>query len=210
MCWRAFERNFYTLNRGIAQAVPLFSPELSNNIENLETFHYLYRMKYTEAKEELIQAWGNLGYSWGLNKTMGQIHALLMVSANPLSTEDIMQELSISRGNANMNIRALLDWGIISRVSMPGERKEYFKPEKDIWSLARQVARERRKRELEPVLKVLREVEHAQGDGSEDAKEFKRVVKELKSFAEKSDDLLETFIRAEESWFWNTVLKLMK
>jgi DNA-binding transcriptional regulator GbsR (MarR family) len=167
-------------------------------------------MKYTEAKEELIQAWGNLGYSWGLNKTMGQIHALLMVSANPLSTEDVMQELSISRGNANMNIRALLDWGIISRVSMPGERKEYFKPEKDIWSLARQVARERRKRELEPVLKVLRDVENAQSDGSEDAKEFKRVVKELKGFAEKSDDLLETFIKAEESWFWNTVLKLMK
>jgi len=167
-------------------------------------------MKYTEAKEQLIQAWGNLGYSWGLNKTMGQIHALLMVSANPLSTEDIMAELSISRGNANMNIRALLDWGIVSRISMPGERKEFFKSEKDIWELARQVARERRKRELEPVLKVLREVENIQNDGTEDAKEFKKVVKELKNFAEKSDNLLETFIRAEESWFWNTILKIMK
>jgi DNA-binding transcriptional regulator GbsR (MarR family) len=113
-------------------------------------------MRYTEAKEQLIQAWGNLGYSWGLNKTMAQIHALLMISPKALPTEDIMQELSISRGNANMNIRALLDWGIISRVSVPGERKEYFKSEKDIWSLARQVARERRKRELEPILKVLR------------------------------------------------------
>ena len=66
-------------------------------------------MKYTAAKEELIQAWGNLGYSWGLNKTMAQIHALLLISPKALSTEDIMQELSISRGNANMNIRALLD-----------------------------------------------------------------------------------------------------
>jgi len=176
----------------------------------LKTFGRFVRMKYTEAKEELIQAWGNLGYSWGLNKTMAQIHALLMISPKPLSTEEIMQELSISRGNANMNIRALLDWGIISRILIPGERKEYFKSEKDIWSLARQVAKERRKRELEPILRVLREVNDVQSDGSEETKELKRVVKDLKNFAEKSDGLLETFIKSEESWFWNVVLKLMK
>lgn len=167
-------------------------------------------MKYTEAKEELIQAWGNLGYSWGLNKTMAQIHALLMISSKPLPTEEIMQELNISRGNANMNIRALLDWGIISRVSIPGERKEFFKSEKDVWTLARQVARERRKRELEPILKVLKEVNDVPNDGSEETKEFKKTVKDLKNFAEKSDNLLETFIRAEESWFWNAMLKLLK
>jgi DNA-binding transcriptional regulator GbsR (MarR family) len=167
-------------------------------------------MKYAEAKDELIQAWGNLGYSWGLNKTMAQIHALLMISPKPLSTEDIMTDLSISRGNANMNIRALLDWGIISRVSVPGERREYFRSEKDVWALARQVARERRKRELEPIIKVLREVNDVQSDGTEESKEFRKVVKELKNFAEKSDGLLGTFIKAEESWFWNTVLKMMK
>jgi DNA-binding transcriptional regulator GbsR (MarR family) len=167
-------------------------------------------MKYTEAKEELIQAWGNLGYSWGLNKTMAQIHALLMISTRPLSTEEIMLELNISRGNANMNIRALLDWTIISRILVPGERKEYFKSEKDIWSLARQVARERRKRELEPILKILREVNDVPADGTEETKEFRKVVKDLKNFAEKSDGLLETFIKAEESWFWNTITKLLK
>jgi DNA-binding transcriptional regulator GbsR (MarR family) len=167
-------------------------------------------MKYAEAKQELIQAWGNLGYSWGLNKTMAQIHALLMVSPKALSTEEIMDELSISRGNANMNIRALLDWGIVSRISVPGERKEYFKSEKDVWALARQVARERRKRELEPIIKVLRDVSEVQADSTEQTKEFKKVVKELKGFAEKSDALLETFIKAEESWFWNSIMKLMK
>jgi DNA-binding transcriptional regulator GbsR (MarR family) len=167
-------------------------------------------MKYSEAKGELIQAWGNLGYSWGLNKTMAQIHALLMISPKALSTEEIMEELSISRGNANMNIRALLDWGIVSRISVPGERKEYFKSEKDVWALARQVARERRKRELEPIIKVLRDVNEVQGDSTEQTKEFKKVVKELKGFAEKSDALIETFIKAEESWFWSSVMKLMK
>jgi DNA-binding transcriptional regulator GbsR (MarR family) len=167
-------------------------------------------VKYKEAKEELIQAWGNLGYSWGLNKTMAQIHALLMISPKPLSTEEIMEALNISRGNANMNIRALLDWHIIYRISVAGERKEYFKSEKDIWALARQVVKERRKRELEPILKVLKEVNELQSDGSDETKEFKKVVKELKNFADKSDSLLETFVKSEESWFWNTILKVFK
>jgi DNA-binding transcriptional regulator GbsR (MarR family) len=167
-------------------------------------------MKYQEAKEELIQAWGTLGHSWGLNKTMAQIHALLMVSIKPLSTEDIMQELNISRGNANMNIRALLEWSIVERVLVPGERKEYFKSEKDVWSLARTVARERRRRELEPILKVLKKVSDVQLDGTDEAKELKKVTKDLRNFAERSDALIETFTKSEESWFWGTVLKLFK
>lgn len=167
-------------------------------------------MKYQEAKDELIQAWGTLGSSWGLNKTMAQIHALLMLSTKPLSTEDIMQELSISRGNANMNVRALLEWGIAERVHIPGERKEYFKSEKDVWTLARTVVRERRKRELEPILKILKKVSDVAPDGSEEVKELKKVTKELKGFAEKTDGFLETFIKAEESWFWGSILKLVK
>jgi DNA-binding transcriptional regulator GbsR (MarR family) len=167
-------------------------------------------MNYKEAKEELIQAWGNLGYSWGLNKTMAQIHALLMIAPKPLSTEEIMQELSISRGNANMNIRALLDWGIVYRISVPGERKEYFKSEKDVWSLSRQVAKERRKRELEPILKVLKNVSDIDNDGSDETKEFKKVVKELKSFGDRSDRLLDVFVKAEESWFWGAMMKIFK
>ena len=167
-------------------------------------------MKLPEAKEKLIQAWGNLGYSWGLNKVMAQIHALLLVSPKPLSTEDIMSELSISRGNANMNIRALLDWGIVQRISIPGERKEYFMSEKDIWGLARQVVKERRKRELEPIIKVLKEVSEVSTDNSDEAKEFKKMTKELKGFAEKSDGLLNTFINAQEGWFWSTILKAFK
>jgi DNA-binding transcriptional regulator GbsR (MarR family) len=167
-------------------------------------------MKYTEAKEELIQAWGNLGYSWGLNKTMAQIHALLMISTKPLSTEEIMQELSISRGNANMNLRALIDWNIVERVLVPGERKEYFKSDKDIWVLARTVAKERRKRELDPILKILKKVSEVQADGTDETKEFRKVTKDLKTFAEKIDSLVETFTKSEESWFWNTVMKLFK
>lgn len=167
-------------------------------------------MKYKEAKEELIQAWGNLGSSWGLNKTMAQIHALLMISPKPLSTEEIMEDLSISRGNANMNIRALLDWGIVYRILVPGERKEYFKAEKDIWTLARQVVKERRKRELEPILKTLKTISEIENDGTEEAREMKRMIKDLKNFGERSDQVLDAFAKSEESWFWNTILKLFK
>ena len=167
-------------------------------------------MKYHEAKEKLIQAWGNLGYSWGINKVMAQIHALLLISPKPLTTEDIMSELNISRGNANMNIRALLDWGIVHRVSIAGERKEYFKSGKDIWELARQVARERRKRELEPILKVLIEVSEIPHENLDEVREFKKVTKDLRAFGEKSDGLLSTFITAKESLFWNTMMKALK
>ena len=133
-----------------------------------------------------------------------------MISTKPLSTEEIMEELNISRGNANMNIRALLDWQIIYRVSVAGERKEYFKSEKDVWALARQVVKERRKRELEPILRVLREVNEVQNDGSEESKEFKKVVKDLKNFAEKSDNMLDTFEKSDESWFWSSIMKVFK
>ncbi|HEX8060094.1 MAG TPA: transcriptional regulator [Cyclobacteriaceae bacterium] len=167
-------------------------------------------MKYKEAKEELIQAWGTLGQNWGLNKTMAQIHALLMVSTKPLSTEDIMNELNISRGNANMNIRALLEWTIIDRVLIPGERKEYFKSEKDVWTLARTVAKERKRKELDPLMKVLKKVSEVQQDGSEEAKELKKVTKDLKGFTEKAEGLLETFVKSEESWFWSSIFKVLK
>lgn len=179
-------------------------------IETSETIPYFCRMKYGEAKAELIQAWGILGHNWGLNKTMAQIHALLMISPQPLATEEIMEELNISRGNASMNIRALLDWNIVYRVLVPGERKEYFKAEKEIWTLARQVVKKRRKRELEPILKTLNKVQDVEADGTEKTKELKKVVKDLKSFGDRSDKILDAFEHAEENWFWNTILKMFR
>lgn len=167
-------------------------------------------MNYEEGKQKMIQAWGILGSSWGINKTMAQIHALLMISPEALSTEEVMEELNISRGNANMNIRALLDWGIVYKEFKAGERREYFKSEKDIWSLATQVAKERRKRELEPILKVLREVQSVEGEKNPELKEFKKVTKDLKGFAEKSDSIIDKFVRSEGNWFFNKLLKFIK
>jgi DNA-binding transcriptional regulator GbsR (MarR family) len=113
---------------------------------------YVCPMNYKEAREEFIATWGTLGNEWGINRTMSQIHALLLISPEPLTTEDLMTELLISRGNANMNIHSLMDWGLIQKVLIQGERKEYFQAEKDVWKIARIVARERKKRELDPML----------------------------------------------------------
>lgn len=167
-------------------------------------------MDFDDAKEKYIQAWGTLGSSWGINKAMAQIHALLLVSPHPLSTEEIMEELQISRGNANMNVRALVDWGLIYKTYKSGDRKEYFISEKDMWSVAKQVIRERRKRELEPALKMLDEVSRLDFGNSAEEREFKRMTKDLRKMAKNSDKLLDTAIRAEESWFFGSIFKLVK
>ena len=168
-------------------------------------------MKLTEGKEKFIQAWGTLGSSWGINRTMAQVHALLLISPDALSAEDIMEELNISRGNANMNIRALMDWGLVSKELKSGERKEFFSAEKDIWKVAAQVVRERRKRELEPVLRVLQELSDIEGDKKDKrVKAFNDSITQINNVVSKADKTLEMFIKADENWFVSSFMKLVK
>ncbi len=169
-------------------------------------------MKIDEAKEKFVQAWGTLGSNWGISRTMAQIHALLLTAPDALSAEEIMEQLKISRGNANMNLRALIDWGLVEKQLQAGERKEFFVAEKDIWKVFRQVVKERRKRELEPMLKVLeslREIEAAAGRKAEE-KAFTESVEGIYKFATKADKTLDKMIRADENWFLGTVMKLVK
>ncbi len=156
-------------------------------------------LKYDNAKASLIEAWGSLGTSWGINKTMAQINILLLISSKPLTTDEIMDELNISRGNANLNLRALLDWGVIYKKHIPGDRKEYFYSEKDIWEMARIISRERRRRELEPALKVLKKIGELESHGNEDAEELKKVSKDLEEFTTQAMQLLEKLSDMEKS-----------
>ena len=165
-------------------------------------------MELEEAKQEFIQAWGRLGTSWGINKAMAQIHALLLIAPKPLTTDEIMENLQISRGNANMNIRALMDWGIVYKIYKRGERKEYFASEKDVYALSRQVAKERRKRELEPIIKLFDDLDSVKGKG-EDFDEFVKVSKELKDFATDSTAILDKFITNDKKWFFKVLKKMM-
>lgn len=165
-------------------------------------------MEYKEAREKFIQAWGALGSSWGINRAMAQIHALLLVATEPLSAEDIMEELHMSRGNANMNLRALIDWGIVRKEHKTGERREFFSTGKDVWELAKQVSRERRKREIEPVLHMLKEVQNVSGDNRKAMAEFKKVTRDLFDFTHKVDGMIERFTKADQSWFYKLLMKL--
>lgn len=164
-------------------------------------------MEFRDGKEKFIQAWGTLGSSWGINKAMAQIHALLLISTKPLSTEEIMEELKISRGNANMNIRALIDWGIVYKENKLGERKEFFSAGKDVWELARQVSKERRRREIEPIIRVLDQVQAVQGN-DKTVSEFKTVTNELKDFSLKVDGVLDKFTKSDKNWFYKLLMKL--
>jgi DNA-binding transcriptional regulator GbsR (MarR family) len=168
-------------------------------------------MQLSEGKEKFLQAWGTLGSNWGINRTMAQVHALLLLSPDPLSAEEIMEELNISRGNANMNIRALIDWGLVSKELRPGERREYFHAEKDIWKVARQVIRERRKRELEPVMRILEELSSIEGDKNDkEVKAFNETITGIRNVVGKADKTLDLFTKADENWFVSQFMKLMK
>lgn len=112
----------------------------------------------TEAQDRFVAAWGQMGSSWGISRTMAEVHALLYITGDPLNTDDIMERLQISRGNASMSLRALLDWGIVSRTHKRGDRKEYFEAEQDVWAMFRAVVRERMKREVDPLLASLYEI----------------------------------------------------
>ncbi len=172
---------------------------------------YLYPMKLTEAKQQFISNWGAFGTHWGINRTMAQIHALLLVSPDPLTQDDIMEELNISRGNVNMNIRELINWGLVERVLLPGERKEYFSAEKDIWKVVKQIVKERKKRELEPMLGLLDKLEDVEGDKRDkNVKAFIDTVSNIKKLGRQADKTLDVMIKAEENWFVNNLVRFFK
>jgi DNA-binding transcriptional regulator GbsR (MarR family) len=128
-----------------------------------------------------------------------------------LTQDDIMEQLNISRGNTNMNIRELINWGLVERVLLQGERKEYFSAEKDIWKVVRQIVKERKKRELEPMLKLLDQLEAVEGDKRDkDVKAFVEVVGGIKRLGKQADKTLDMMIRADENWFVSGLMKVFK
>jgi DNA-binding transcriptional regulator GbsR (MarR family) len=168
-------------------------------------------MKLTEAKQQFISSWGAFGTHWGINRTMAQIHALLLITADPLTQDDIMEQLNISRGNTNMNIRELINWGLVERILLSGERKEYFSAEKDIWKVVKQIVKERKKRELEPMLKLLDQLEEVEGDRRDkNVKAFVDTVSSIKKLGKQADKTLDVMIKAEENWFVGNLVKLFK
>lgn len=110
------------------------------------------------AQDQFVLEWGRMSSSWGINRTMAQIHALLFVTGVPLEVNEIMDRLQISRGNASMNLRELMDWGVVRRFRQPGDRKDTYVSETDPFLSIVKIVKERKRREIDPTTDAIREV----------------------------------------------------
>jgi DNA-binding transcriptional regulator GbsR (MarR family) len=157
-------------------------------------------MTLDEGKQKFIEAFGNMASDWGINRTMAQVHALLMISDESLTAQEVQSKLGISTGNTSMNLRALLDWGLIHKEQKSGDRKEYFSAEKDIAVVVRQIIINRKKRELEPMLKVLDELAEVQ-ELCPKSEAFCKVVHDIRALSHKANTTLEFLSKADPALF---------
>ena len=157
--------------------------------------------EHQRALDEFILLWGEMASHWGINRTMAQIHALLYASGDPLDTDEIMEHLQISRGNANMNLRALLDWNLVRKTHQLGSRKDFFVAEKDVWTITTTIIEERQRREIKPVQRAL-------GRVADDLREGGAPSEAEREFAERLDQFVE-FIETFDG-FTSALLPLLK
>ncbi|MDY7110042.1 MAG: MarR family transcriptional regulator [Planctomycetota bacterium] len=149
-----------------------------------------------DARERFIALWGQMGSSWGIPRTMAQVHALLFIVGEPMNTDEVMAGLGISRGNASMTLRRLVDWGIVSRVHRRGDRKEYFLAEQDVWKMFRTILAQRKKQEIDPLLEALQECR--QTTDSPRTRKVDAEAAALRAHNDRLDDLI-TFMRIADS-----------
>ncbi len=153
-----------------------------------------------------IRRWGEMAASWGISRTMAEIHALMFISNKPLCTDDLMEQLGVSRGNASMNLRQLVTWGLIERVHQRGDRKEYFVADSDVWQMFETITRERRRREIEPIIETIEKcremlIEELTGDRGDRRDEIKEILRRF-------DDMQEFFTIGNS--LFNLVLRIGK
>ncbi len=148
-----------------------------------------------EGQERFIALWGDMGARWGVPRSMTELHAMLYIVGESMNTDEIMKKLSISRGNASMTLRTLLDWGIVTRTHKRDDRKDYYTAEQDVWKLFATVARARKRRELEPLASTLQALANPlKGvDTSEVVAQRKRLESMLE-FIDQFDGISERFL----------------
>jgi DNA-binding transcriptional regulator GbsR (MarR family) len=175
-----------------------------------------------EIQDRFINEWGDLVTVWGLNKTMGQIHALLYITGQPLTADEIMERLNISRGNVSMNLRALMSWGVVHRQHRKGDRKQYFVAEEDPWRWFKNVVRERRKREVEPIIEAFSDTlsllpphhpgtngkAHPAEEATEDTQELRARLEQMRDFVQVFNRGIEMFLRFSREDF-NELMELL-
>lgn len=132
-------------------------------------------VKLSPLQEEFVLHFGEMGSRWGINRTVGQIYALLFVTDRPLNAEEISERLGFSRSNVSMGLKELQAWKLVRLKHLPGDRREYFTTPDDLWEIMRTLVEERKRREIDPTLSKLRELQFRSGVSDDDAYAFKRI-----------------------------------
>ncbi len=158
-----------------------------------------------QVEQEFVDLWRSMASLWGITPTMAQIHGLLFVTGEVLSTDDLMARLGISRGNVSMNLAKLLEWGLVRRVHRRGDRREYYEALGDVWEMFALVAAQRKRREIDPMLHTLRQcgerlAPEALGARADDTAvaERRRRVGELLAFLTLMDGLAQRFFEGHK------------
>jgi DNA-binding transcriptional regulator GbsR (MarR family) len=141
-------------------------------------------MELTPVTQKFILHWGEMGSRWGVNRTVAQIHALLYIADTPMDAEEISETLSIARSNVSTSLRELQNWGLVRVIHVMGDRRDHFEASHDVWEIFRLIVEERKHREIDPTLTVLRA---CAVEGEEDAAmsaDAKRKMQEVLEFME--------------------------
>jgi len=146
--------------------------------------------------QSFVLHFGEMGSRWGINRTVGQIYALLYVSPRPLCADDIVEALRVSRSNVSMGLRELQAWNLVLLKHIPGDRRDHFTTPEDVWQILRVLAEERKKREVDPTLSVLREL-LMQQPGSEEERHAQARMAEMHGLIERLTTWYEDVKRLE-------------
>jgi DNA-binding transcriptional regulator GbsR (MarR family) len=140
--------------------------------------------------QRFVLHFGEMGSRWGINRTVGQIYALLYVSTKPLNADEVGEALGFSRSNVSMGLKELQSWNLVRLIHQPGDRREYFQAPEDVWAIFRTLAAERRKREIDPTLSMLRDALMEQPSVAEDIHAQER-MRQMHGFIELMTDWLD-------------------
>ncbi len=138
--------------------------------------------KLSTVQQKFILHWGEMGIRWGINRTVAQIHALLFISPKPINAEDIAGTLNVARSNVSNSLKELQGWGIIKRVHVLGDSRDHFESMKDVWEMFRVVLDERKKREIDPTVALLRDCVAEAHKDKETDEYTEQKLKELADF----------------------------
>jgi DNA-binding transcriptional regulator GbsR (MarR family) len=142
-----------------------------------------------DAVRQFVEHWGMMARAWGINPSMGELFALLYISGSLWTADALKERLNVSRGNVSMNLRELMAWGVVHKVHRPGERREFYRAETDVWTLFRRILSERKRRELDPTLVVLeRSVALLESENAADRARLDRIAS-LRRFFEQINGL---------------------